>query len=80
MATKFTPLPHEWMLISIIGFFISVFYIIGLNKTWGFTFILFFVVMFIASLVSMSGAGTSEEEIIELAVHNKHVRAAKHRK
>ncbi|MBR9692420.1 hypothetical protein GOV07_00635, partial [Candidatus Woesearchaeota archaeon] len=74
------PLPHEWMLVSIIGFFISVFQIYVWDKTWGITLIIFFTITFIASVVSMSGSGTSEEEMIELAVHDKRVRAAKHRK
>jgi len=80
MATGFAPLPHEWMLVSIIGFFITVFQIYGWNKTWGITLALFFIIMFVASVVSMSGSGTSEEEIIELAVHHPRVRRGEHRK
>ncbi len=80
MASNYAPLPHEWMLVSIIGFFISIFEIYSLNKTWGFTLCIFFVILFIASVVSMSGAGISEEELIELAVHDKRVRAGRHRK
>ena len=76
----FAPLPHEWMLASIIGFLISVLQVWNWNKTWGFTFALFFAIMFVASVVSMDSAGTEDEEIIELAVHNKHVRAGKHRR
>jgi|GEM_PF-898001 len=77
---RFAPLPHEWMLISIIGFFISVFTIYNLNRTWGFTFAIFFAIMFIASVVSMSGADTSEEEMVELAIHHPSVRRGEHRK
>ncbi len=80
MALKMAPLPHEWMLISIIGFFVTVFQVYGWNKTWGVTLLIFFIILFIASLVSMSGAGTSEEELVELAVHHPKVRRAEHRK
>ena len=44
------------MLTSIIGFLISAFYILPSSKTWGFTFVLFFTLMFIASLISMTYA------------------------
>ncbi len=74
------PLPHEWMLVSIIGFFISLFLVYGMSKTWGVTFIIFFLVLFLASISSMTGAGTSEEELVELAVHHPEVRRGLHRK
>ncbi len=77
---RYAPLPHEWMLVSIIGFFISIFSIWSLNKSWGFTFALFFIIMFIASMVTLGGTGTSEEDMIELAVHDRRVRAGEHRK
>lgn len=87
MAVKVAPLPHEWMLVSIIGFLISYFFLFrGLSgtyagaKAWGFTFMLFFLLVFIASVTSMSNAGTTEEELVELAIHDKRVRAAQHRK
>ena len=80
MTNKFAPLPHEWMLVSIIGFFISVFQIYVWDKTWGITLIVFFGIVFIASVVSMGGTSTSEEEMIELAVHDTRIRAARHRK
>ncbi len=76
----FVPLPHEWMLASIIGFFISIFLVWDWSKTWGLTFTLFFIIMFIASMVSMTAAGTSEEELVELAVHHPRVRRGEHRR
>lgn len=76
---KVAPLPHEWMIISIIGFFISVFQVWQWSKTWGFTFTLFFLLMFLASMVNMSSAGLEKEELLELAVHEQKVRAGKHR-
>ena len=44
------------MVTSIVGFLISAFYILPSSKTWGFTFVLFFTLMFIASLISMTYA------------------------
>jgi hypothetical protein len=80
MENRFVPLPHEWMLVSIIGFFISVFQVWSWSKTWGFAFVCFFIIIFIASLVSMNAAGTSEEEMIELAIHHPKVRRGEHRR
>jgi len=75
------PLPHEWMLVSIIGFLISTMEVYpSWSKTWGLTFAIFFALMFIASVISMSNTGLSEEEIVELAVHNPRVRRGEHRK
>ena len=79
-ANRFVPLPHEWMLIAIIGFFITVFMVWDASKTWGFTLAVFFLIMFIASIVSISGAGLSEEELAELAIHEPSVRAGRHRR
>lgn len=78
---KSAPLPHEWMLVSIIGFLISTMEIYPeLSHTWGLTFALFFAIMFVASVVSMSNTGLSEEEMVELAVHHRKVRRGEHRK
>ena len=78
--SSFAPLPHEWMLVSIIGFFISIFTIYGWSKTWGFTFAVFFVIVFIASFVAMDSTSLREEEMIELAIHDKRVRSGAHRR
>lgn len=53
---EWAPLSAGFMLTSILGFFISIWLIMGLSTTWGFTFTLFFVIMFIASLISMTKA------------------------
>ncbi|MFH2028093.1 MAG: hypothetical protein ABIJ08_03070 [Nanoarchaeota archaeon] len=50
------PLKGSFMLTSIIGFIISWQYVLPRDKTWGFTFILFFTMMFIASVISMTTA------------------------
>ena len=77
---KYTPLPHEYMLISIIGFLLSVFYVFGVSPSWGFAFATLCAILFIASVVNMSTAGLEEQDLVELAIHEQAVRAGKHRK
>jgi len=48
------PLSGGFMITSIVGFLISAIYVYPNNSTWGFTFVLFFVLMFIAALLSMT--------------------------
>ena len=50
------PLSGAFMITSIVGFLISAFYILPNSRTWGFTFVLFFTLMFVASLISMTYA------------------------
>mgnify|MGYP001612884213 CR=1 FL=1 len=52
------PLSGGYMVTSIVGFLISAFYILPNSKRWGFTFVLFFTLMIIASLISMTYAPT----------------------
>ena len=52
------PLSGGYMITSIVGFLVSAFYILPKSKTWGFTFVLFFTLMFIASMISMTYAPT----------------------
>lgn len=53
------PLPATMLLTAIIGSLISVIYLIsgrnflGLSRTWWFTFLIFFVMLFIAVFVSI---------------------------
>ena len=49
-------LSSGYMLTSIVGFLISAFYILPTSYKWGFTFVLFFALMFVASLISMTYA------------------------
>ncbi len=73
MKTKsqYVPLPHEYMLIGIIGFFVSIFTIWSMSKTWGFTLAVFCLILFLASVVSMSKAELSDEHIEPLKIHEK---------
>ncbi|MEK6960600.1 MAG: hypothetical protein AABX47_05475 [Nanoarchaeota archaeon] len=50
---KVAPLSSSFMATSMIGFFVSFYYIWKLDETWGFTLCLLFVFMFIASMISM---------------------------
>ncbi len=50
------PLSGGYMITSIAGLLISAFYILPNSRTWGFTFVLFFTLMFVASLISMTYA------------------------
>ena len=69
---SFVPLTSSFMLTSIIGFMISTMFVMKLSVSWGFTFALFFVIMFVSSIVSMTNM---EAEIRygweELAIHDK---------
>jgi len=56
MLSKVVPLKGSFMATSIVGFMVSALYVykqLG-NKTWGFTFMLFFALMFVASIISMT--------------------------
>jgi|TARA_B100000315_G_C14224508_1_gene428007 hypothetical protein len=53
---KVAPLKASFMIISIIGFFVSVYMSNDFWLEWSFTFAVFFVLMFIASLISMTYA------------------------
>ena len=50
------PLSGAFMITSIVGFLVSAVYILPGSSTWGFTFVLFFILMFVASLISMTYA------------------------
>ncbi len=58
---KRVPLPGTFMITGLLGFIISAYYLaighIGelvIDKTWGFTFTLFFLIMFIAAVISIT--------------------------
>lgn len=58
---KVYPLSGTFMITAILGFLISAYYIYNLSVSWGFTFCLFFTLMFIASLISLTRASVPEE-------------------
>ncbi len=58
---NFAPLPSSFMLTAIIGFLISVILVYPYSMQWGFAFAIVFVLMFAASLISMTHAPVGEE-------------------
>jgi len=53
-GSRIAPLSSSFMLASIVGFIISSVYLYPRSATWGFAFVLLFVLMFVASLISMT--------------------------
>ncbi|MFC1734206.1 hypothetical protein ACFL6I_28210 [candidate division KSB1 bacterium] len=53
---KAAPLPSSFFLTAILGLLITAYYWGKIGDDWAFTFILVFVMMFIASMISMSKA------------------------
>jgi hypothetical protein len=69
---RYAHLSAGFMLTSIVGFFVSVFLVWNISMSWGFTFALFFAMMFVASIISMTKADFTDEELQqELAIHEK---------
>lgn len=69
---KNVPFSSGFMLSSILGFLVSVFFVMKISSTWGFTFALVFVIMFISSVVTMSQIEAEDKySLRELAVHEK---------
>ena len=54
---EFQPLKGSFMIASMFGFILTFIYAQELGATWSFTFMFFFVLAFIASLVSMAYGG-----------------------
>ncbi len=48
------PLKGGYMITSIIGVIISAIYVFPRSYTWGLTFTIFFTLMFVASMISMT--------------------------
>jgi hypothetical protein len=69
---RVVPLSSGFMLTSIIGFLVSVFFVWKISETWGFLFILFFFIMFTASIINMSQIDSQDRnDLGELAIHEK---------
>jgi hypothetical protein len=76
---KVAPLSGGFMAVAILGFIIFAF-IFDKIPTWSFTMMLFFAIMFVASVISMTFAPVEEDHMDVLAVHEKTVGARKHHK
>lgn len=74
MIYKIVPLSSGFMLTSIIGAIISAVYVYDVSKTLGFTFFLFFTIMFIASLISMTYAPLEAEFDVKREKNRKTVK------
>lgn len=61
MFYRIVPLSSGFMLTSILGAIISAMYVYPRTASFGFTFFLFFTIMFIASLISMTLAPIEAE-------------------
>lgn len=61
MALDVAPLKSTFMIAGIVGFFISAVYLLPRSKSWGFAFTLIFVIMIVASLISMTYAPVGDE-------------------
>jgi hypothetical protein len=57
---RMAPLKGSFMITAIIGFAISALWVLKASVAWGATFMIFFAIMFIASLVSMTYSPTKE--------------------
>ena len=53
---KYVPLNSSFLAVSIIGFFVSVIYVSDYSVNWAFAMGLVFVLMFIASIITMEKA------------------------
>ena len=67
---EWAPLSAGFMLTSMLGFLISIWLVMDMSTTWGFTFAFFFVIMFFASLISMTKAEPIPEHMNQLAIHD----------
>lgn len=54
------PLKGSFMVTAMLGFLISAYYVFPKNYNFGFTFMLIFAAMFVASLISMTKAPVIE--------------------
>ena len=59
------PISKGFLLTSIVGFIISLYYIYPLNKPWGFTFCLMFVILFISSQISLARGAVDYQYALE---------------
>ncbi|MBN2421049.1 hypothetical protein JXB27_02100 [Candidatus Woesearchaeota archaeon] len=60
---EFAPLPGSMMAISLLGFLLTVVYRDSLELTWTFTLGLFFLILFLASFLSLHYGPLPEREV-----------------
>ncbi len=72
MVFEPAPLPHEWMIASVIGFFVSWLFVYpDVSQKWGAAFMALAVILFLASMVSITNSGTDKEHLRILGSHKR---------
>ena len=66
---KFAPISGGYMATSLLGMLISITYVYKQSADWGTAFTLIFIIMFVASVVSMTVA--EPDDFVELETRNK---------
>ena len=66
---KIAPLSGGFMITSIVGFIASLMFVYKISAAWGMAFMIFFVIMFVASMISMTGAPVSEKSFQERKIY-----------
>lgn len=67
---KAAPLSSGFMFVGLIGFISSLYFFEEIGPTWGFTAVIFFIIIFIASMISMTYA-SPEDLIAEEEQHHR---------
>ena len=62
---KAAPLSSSFMFASILGFAIAAIWVMPQSLSWGFTFLVLFSTMFIASVVSMTHAPVNDLTVLD---------------
>jgi uncharacterized membrane protein len=77
---KQEPLSSTYMLLSMMGFIISAL-MLEILPSWAFAFMVVFIVMFVASIVSMSNIPFDDKVILEkLKIHNSYPHVKKRKR
>lgn len=66
---KYYPLSSSFMLVAIVGSIITWIYFDYFGPTWGFTLAMFFVIMFLSGMITMTRAPPTEDHMEALAAH-----------
>jgi hypothetical protein len=62
---RIAPLSGGFMITSIVGFIASLMFVYKISAAWGMAFMIFFVIMFVSSMISMTKAPVSEQSFRE---------------
>ena len=69
------PLTSSFMLVAMLGFFVSVYYVWDISTDWGFAFATVFVIFFIASVYNFTHAPDEDDLAVhEVERHMKHLK------